>query len=86
MANLIWKDEITKALEQLGGEAHLSEFYRYIEEHTDIKLSSTWHATVRGALERASSDSEAFDGKDDLYYSVGGLGSGYWGLRSFKRQ
>jgi len=80
---MTWKEQIKEALEHLGGEAHLSEIYDYIEQHTNRGLSTTWQATVRGILERSSSDSAAFDGNEDLFYSAMGLGTGFWGLRGF---
>jgi len=80
---MTWKDIICDALEHLGGEARLKEIYDYIEANTNRELTGTWQATVRGALERASSDSEAYDGREDLFYSAQGLGAGIWGLRDF---
>ncbi len=36
---------------------------------------------IRGIIETNSSDSEAFGQKNDAFYSVRGLGKGFWGLR-----
>ena len=74
-----WKDEITSALESLGGEAHLSEIYKYIENTTSRKLAKTWKATIRYTLQIHSSDTESFRGGEDLFRRIG---RGYWGLRS----
>lgn len=76
---MTWKQLICNALKSLGGEAQLSEIYEYVEMHADFPLSDTWKSTMRGILERSSSDSAAFDGKNDLYYSAQGLGFGVWG-------
>ena len=80
---MAWKDEIQVALSHLGGEAPLQEIYDYIENHAQEELSPNWTATVRGTLERFSSDSKAYGGRGDLFYSVHGLGAGVWGLRNF---
>ena len=77
------KERIQDALEYLGGEARLNDIYDYIEQTSDIELSPSWEATVRGTLERASSSSNVYAGKEDLFYSVRGLGSGIWGLRNY---
>ncbi len=81
---MTWKMRLRDALEHLGGEAHLKDIYKYIEDNFENSLPTTWQATVRGTLERASSDSKAYDGKDDLFYSVDGLGEGIWGLKDFE--
>lgn len=81
---MTWKMRLCDALEHLGGEAHLKDIYKYIENHYGNDLTVTWQATVRGTLERASSDSKAYDNKDDLFYSVSGLGEGIWGLKNFE--
>lgn len=78
-----WKDEIQNALAHLGGEAPLQEIYDYVEKSVKGSLSTNWTATIRGTLERFSSDSKAFSGKEDIFYSVHGVGSGVWGLRDF---
>lgn len=78
-----WKDEIQNALAHLGGEAPLQEIYDYVEKSVKGSLSTNWTATIRGTLERFSSDSKAFSGKEDSFYSVHGVGSGVWGLRDF---
>jgi predicted restriction endonuclease len=38
-------------------------------------------AIVRRELEYNSSDSESYQGRYDLFYSVNGIGEGVWGLR-----
>lgn len=80
---MTWRELLQDALEHLGGEARLEEIYGYVENSNQKILTSSWKATVRGTLERASSDSENFDGGQDLFYSVHGLGGGKWGLRGF---
>ena len=61
-----WKEIITNCLSTLGGEAHYYDIYSYIEKTVDNKkLSKTWKATVRGTIERLSSDSQAFEKKEE---------------------
>jgi Predicted restriction endonuclease len=80
---MVWKDVIIKALNNLGGVATYKQLYAEIERIDEKKLSKDWTASVRAAIEKASSDSTVFAGKDDLFYSVSGLGKGIWGLRDF---
>lgn len=76
-----WKDEAKRALENLGGEASLKEIYEEVEKTTTRKITRTYQASIREALEKNSSDSQAFNGKEDIFYSKG-IGSGIWGLRN----
>jgi len=78
-----WKEDIIKALENLGGKAHLSEIYKEVEKIRPDNLNPTWDRTVQRELETNSSDSDAFEG-EDIFYSVEGKGKGVWGLRNFK--
>lgn len=75
-----WIEDIISAFQALGGKAHLSAVYAYIEKNRS-DLSMTWKATVRRTIENHSSDSEAFLGKEDLFYSINGEKDGMWGLR-----
>lgn len=45
-------------------------------------MPQSWQATIRGAIETSSSDSQAFRGGKDLFRSVEGIGRGIWGLRT----
>lgn len=82
----IWLDEIQAAMADLGGDASYSDLNQRIQERNNIDLSSRkdWRAQVRGTIERFSSDSKVFAGKSDIFYSVGGIRSGHWGLRNFQ--
>lgn len=73
------RDEVVEALRNLGGKAKLKEIYAEVERISDRE--KVYKPSIRAALETNSSDSEAFNGKNDLFYSVGGIGSGVWGLR-----
>lgn len=78
-----WRDEVKKALINLGGEAALKDIYKEVERITNKDITATYTASIREALERNSSNSEAFKGKEDLFYSKG-IRTGIWGIR--KRQ
>jgi hypothetical protein len=76
-------DDIIHAFEQLNGIAHYSDLYEQIQKNATRPLPSSWQAIIRARIEERSSDSKAFLGNDDLFFSVEGLGEGYWGLRSY---
>ncbi|TBV25540.1 restriction endonuclease [Meridianimaribacter sp. CL38] len=80
-----WKEDIIEAFKLIGGEGHYTDIYESVESvRPKEKMTKTWKATVRGTVERFSSDSEAFNGKEDIFYSVEGLGKGIWGLNDYK--
>ena len=81
-----WLIEITEAMEELGGHGYYKDIYDKIEERNNmegLRTSPNWQATVRREIESASSDSQAYLGIKDIFYSVEGLGKGHWGLRNF---
>jgi len=77
-----WIDDIRTALVNLKGSATLEELYAEIERIRPSALSPKWKTTVRRAILDCSSDSDGWKRRDDLFYSVEGLGAGVWGLRS----
>lgn len=82
---MTYKERIVEALKNLGGHAYLSDIYDAFEKISkDIVLPLSYKAIIRSILERHSSDSTVFDGKENLFYSVDGLGNGHWGLIAFK--
>ncbi|MFR1823033.1 MAG: HNH endonuclease [Clostridium saudiense] len=80
-----WLDEIIEAIEELGGHAFYKDIYDKIIERDNMDLiqNKSWRASVRGTIERYSSDSDVYNGKLDIFYSVEGKGKGHWGLRNF---
>ncbi len=42
-----WKDVVTDALQELGGQAHLSQINEHLKEHPKTKTNPTWQATIR---------------------------------------
>lgn len=77
-----WLKELVEAFRALGEKpVHLSEIYNYIEANSRKPLAENWQAILRARIFEYSSDSEAYLGKENLFYSYGDLGNGMWGLR-----
>lgn len=76
-----WDEDIVTALQNLGGSASYDDLYAEIEKIRPA-LPESWKAVVRRRVQDLSSDSAGFKGGEDLFFSVEGLGSGVWGLRS----
>ena len=74
-------ENIVQALKNLGGSAYYSDIYKEYERISGVSLTAGRKAGIRKCIEDHSSDSLNFKNKDDIFYSVDGLGSGYWGLR-----
>ena len=74
-----WRDEIIRALQNLGGKAHLSKIYDEVEQITTKSIPRTLIAVIRDTLQKHSSDSVKFvdTGSDDFI----SYGDGVWGLR-----
>lgn len=77
-----WLNDVTTGLDNLGGVARLSDIYAEVRKIRASPHPKSIDATIRGTIERNSSDSAAYTGKTDLFFSVKGLGAGIWGLRS----
>jgi hypothetical protein len=80
-----WVDDIVTALTNLNGVASLVDIYQEVRQVRSSPHPESLTAIVRGTIEEHSSDSAKYKGKD-LFFSVKGLGSGIWGLRSFVTQ
>ncbi len=79
-----WLEDLTNALERLGGVASLQDIYKEIEQIRVGRLSEYWQANVRAIIEDFSSDSIRYKGKKDVFFSAEGIGGGIWGLRSLQ--
>jgi len=77
-----WTEDIVAGLSNLNGIASLADIYSELRKIRPKPHPESFDAIIRGTLESNSSDSEAFQGKTDLFYSVDGIGGGVWGLRS----
>lgn len=78
-----WLDEVIDAIQSLGGSAHYDAIYQkiYDRQIMDFSTNSSWKSAVRQNIEMFSSDSDAFNGRKDIFYSVEGKGKGVWGIR-----
>ena len=80
-----WVEWIIQAFNELGGKAVYDVLYDRIRDIRTEPFSREWKATVRRTIETHSSDSDNYrENSTDFFYSVGGKGSGYWGIRSHK--
>jgi len=80
-----WVDEIVDVLKELGGHGYYKDINDRILDRNKMDLTGeNWQAVVRGAIERSSSDSDAYAGRKDIFYAVDGIGKGHWGLRDFE--
>ena len=77
-----WRVDVQAALENIGGQGSLEAIYAAVRLLRPAPMPATWQSIVRRELEYNSSDSESFQQRYDLFYSVGGIGKGIWGLRS----
>lgn len=79
-----YRSEIIAALRILGGQGALKDIYKAIEDRNQLpglNTNENWQNTVRANLQRYSSNSKNYQGKEDLFFSVEGLLSGIWGIR-----
>ena len=74
-------ERIIEALRKLGGTGTYSEIYFEYEKILGKKISYGQKAGIRKAIEDHSSDSKNYKGKEDIFYSVEGIGKGIWGLK-----
>jgi hypothetical protein len=76
-----WLEDITSALIKVGGIAHYEQLYAEINRAREGVLPESWKQIVQRTIQNHSSDSSGYRSRD-LFYSVEGIGSGIWGLRS----
>jgi len=76
-----WIDDICIALENLDGIAHRSDLLTEIKRIRLGPHPPTIEMIVQRTIQNHSSNSNGFRG-EDLLYTVSGIGSGVWGLRS----
>lgn len=80
-----WREDVITALESQGGVANLADIYRIVKSYRNT-VPKSYDAIIRRTLESASSDSHAWDKKNDIFYSADGIGEGVWGLRSNQKE
>jgi hypothetical protein len=85
---ITYLSEIIIALSNLGGYASLKEINNYIEARNilpSIRTNINWKRNVSAVIQRHCSMTKSYLGAEDIFYSVYGLGEGYWGLLSMKK-
>lgn len=78
--------EIKAALEQLGGIGSLKEINKIIEMRDKlpaIRTNLNWERNVSAEIQRHCKETKSYKCKENLFYSVYGIGEGYWGLIDF---
>lgn len=82
-------DVIIDALKALNGMGSLKEINNIIEQQGRLRSIYTninWKDNVRAVIQRHCNITRSYDGAENIFYSVYGLGEGYWGLISMKEQ
>lgn len=80
---------IIKALEDLGGKAPYNLLYQEVKKCKDFNIENfanekNFQASVRRLIQEHSSDTDIYKKENkDLFYSVSGIGGGFWGLRNY---
>lgn len=75
--------EIINALKNLGGSASLKEINQYIEKRdvlVSIRNNKNWTRNVSAVIQRHCNQTRSYTGGKNLFYSVYGIGEGFWGL------
>ena len=83
-ANPSWWEVIKIALENLDGQAHLSDLYRETRnvcEQISKPIPRNLPATVRGTLEDNCSESDRYKRVRDVFTMPNGKHRGFWGVR-----
>ena len=81
-----WRDWIVEAMGDLGGTAYLEQLYAHLQHIRPGPFTREWRATVRRTIETNSSSSDNWrPGQPDIFYVIGGKGTGHWGLRDTPR-
>jgi predicted HNH restriction endonuclease len=75
-----WTEDIVAALTALGGTGSYDDIYAQVAK-TRPGLPASWKDVIRRRIQDLSSDSAGFKQREDLFFSVEGLGRGIWGLR-----
>ena len=79
--------EIISALKQLNGAGSLKEIYAIIEQNGKlpyVKTNPNWKDNVCAELQKHCKSTGSYRGAPDIFFSVYGLGEGYWGLNTEK--
>jgi len=84
-----YQSEIIRALIGLEGQASLKEILSYINKRNVLPYIHTnpnWDRRVSAELQEHCSATKSYTGVKDIFYSVEGLGKGFWGLISYREE
>lgn len=85
---ITYRSEIIEVLKGLKGMASLKEIYNGTEARNllpSIHQNKEWHDNVCLEIQSHCSQTKTYKGGEDIFYSVYGLGEGFWGLRNFDK-
>ncbi|MDO6720912.1 HEPN domain-containing protein [Psychrosphaera sp. 1_MG-2023] len=75
-----WITDVFNALERLGGTASLKDIYKSVREVSDRDFPDSWETLVRKTLYTHSSDTDIYNGINDLFKKKG---RGQWMIRKY---
>ena len=67
---LTWKDVVRDALLKLGGQGHLSEINKIVEDHPKTKTNPTWRDTIRRVVRQYKIFEPVLPEKSGIYKVV----------------
>lgn len=79
-----WKVDVFEALTELNRESPLKDIYQQVKNirtNRGQQAPASAEAIIRRTLEKYSSDTKTYSGKEDLFKSTYGVGKGVWELR-----
>lgn len=84
MKEIKWLNEVKQAFYFYNGMASLQEIYKYIQTHYSHNYTddSILEGQLRRVIYQHSSDCDIYQGKQNLFMSENGKGSGNWIMRS----
>jgi predicted restriction endonuclease len=77
-----WLDDITAALENLGGTAHYDALYDEVKRVRVQDLPESWKQIIQRTIQDHCAESIGYKHSTNVFYSVNRIGAGVWGLRS----
>lgn len=86
---ITYLSEIILSIQKLNGMGSLKEINNLIKKRDmlpAIHSNPNWKDNVRATIQRHCSATKSYNGGNDLFYSVYGLGEGYWGLKETQCQ
>lgn len=84
--SITYLSEIIEALKELGGSGTLKEINQIVARRDllpSIHTNANWTDNIRATIQRHCSSTKSYQGASDLFYSVYGIGEGFWGLKNY---